>query len=172
MELYLLRHGIAADLGAGVTRDADRPLTAEGRDKMRQQARGMLRLGLMIDFIFTSPYRRTMETTQVVTEVLAIPPERVFTLPALAAGQPFAQGLLRRAPVFTELGALHYERALVVGHMPDLAEMASVLLCGGGGVYVEFKKGALCAIEIDSLPPRTPGSLLWSLTPKQLRMLG
>jgi phosphohistidine phosphatase SixA len=31
MKLYLLRHGLAAELGtAGITRDSERPLTPEG----------------------------------------------------------------------------------------------------------------------------------------------
>src|SRR6476469_3051081 len=50
LELYLLRHGIAAELGDnGVTRDEDRPLTDLGWDRMRREATGLVKLGLEID---------------------------------------------------------------------------------------------------------------------------
>jgi phosphohistidine phosphatase len=172
MELCLLRHGIAADLyEAGVMRDADRPLTREGRELMCEEARGMRRLGLKFDYIFTSPYRRTLETTQAVAEEFELADKHLISLDSLAAGRPFEHALNRKADVFVEMGAYDFERALVVGHMPDVSEMASVLLAGGGGVNVEFKKGALCAIKISELPPCAPGVLLWALTPKQLRLI-
>ncbi|MFN7946367.1 MAG: histidine phosphatase family protein [Blastocatellia bacterium] len=172
MELCLLRHGIAADLYEdGVMRDADRPLTKEGWELMREEARGMRRLGLKFDYIFTSPYRRTLETAQAVTKELEFADERVISLDSLASGRPFEHALNRKAEVFVNMGAYTFERALVVGHMPDVSEMVSVLLAGGGGVNVEFKKGALCAIKISELPPRAPGVLLWALTPKQLRLI-
>lgn len=172
MELCLLRHGIAADLYAdGVMRDADRPLTKEGWELMREEARGMRRMGLKFDYIFTSPCRRTLETTQAVAEEFDFDDQRIISLDSLAAGRPFEQALNRKAEVFVEMGTYDFERALVVGHMPDVSEMVSVLLAGGGGVNVEFKKGALCAIRISELPPRAPGALLWALTPKQLRLI-
>ncbi len=56
MKLYLLRHGIAADLGVGgLVRDEDRPLTDEGRAKMKQEAQGMRKLELSFDLILTGP---------------------------------------------------------------------------------------------------------------------
>ncbi len=173
MEVYLLRHGIAAGLGeGGVMRDADRALTGEGREKMREEAAGMRKLGLAFDYIFTSPYLRTRQTTQAVAEEFDFDNDRIIVIDSLAAGRPFAQGRQRTAEVFADLGAHDFERALIVGHQPDMSEMTSILLSGAGGVNLEFKKGALCAIELSSLPPRSPGVLLWLMTPKQLRMIG
>jgi phosphohistidine phosphatase SixA len=53
MELYLLRHGIAAEKGANYPIDSERPLTKKGRKELRQVARGMCVLGLKFDLIFT-----------------------------------------------------------------------------------------------------------------------
>lgn len=173
MEVYLLRHGIAADLGeGGVLRDADRPLTSEGWEKMREEAAGMRRLGLAFDYIFTSPYLRTRQTTEAVAKEYDFDNDRIIVIDSLAAGRPFARGLHRKAEVFTDLSTHDFERALIVGHQPDMSEMTSILLSGAGGVGVEFKKGALCALGISGLPPRSPGALLWLMTPKQLRMIG
>ena len=41
MELYFLRHGVAADAGPAGTGDAGRPLTKEGVTKMKAEARGL-----------------------------------------------------------------------------------------------------------------------------------
>ena len=49
MELYFLRHGIAADEGPAGMGDAGRPLTKDGIAKMQAGARGMRRLGLRLD---------------------------------------------------------------------------------------------------------------------------
>ena len=37
---------------------------------------------------------------------------------------------------------------------------------------LEFKKGGICRIDFDMLPPKGGGMLRWFLTPKMLRRLG
>jgi len=171
MEIYLLRHGIAADLGEdGVTRDADRPLTDEGQEKMEREAKGMLKLGLKFDLIFTSPLLRAQQTAEAVAQVFDLK-DQIITAEALAPGRSFVRGVNKKAPIFLEIGAHQFERALLVGHQPDMGELASVLLTGGRDLNIEFKKGALCAIEVASLPPHAPGVLFWLLTPRQLKLI-
>jgi len=53
-----------------------------------------------------------------------------------------------------------------------MAELTSFLLTGNRNLNIEFRKGALCAIEVSSLPPRGPGLLRWMLMPKQMRLIG
>jgi hypothetical protein len=38
-------------------------------------------------------------------------------------------------------------------------------------VALLFKKGGVAATEVGSLPPGASGTLLWFLTPKQLRLM-
>ena len=66
------------------------------------------------------------------------------------------------------------EHLLLVGHNPLLTHASSFLITGKKetSFEIELKKGGLCCIEIDGLPPGTPGTLHWFLTPKQLRQLG
>lgn len=171
IELYLMRHGIAADIGeAGVLKDADRPLTPEGRAKMKQAAAGLRDLGLKFNVILTSPLLRARQTAEAVAEVLDLQ-HKVKIIESLAPGKGFADGEGGHAEIFLELGAYQFDRALLVGHMPDLSELASYLLTGNRNLNVEFKKGSLCTIEVSSLPPRGPGLLRWLLTPKQMRAL-
>ncbi len=172
IELYLMRHGIAADLGeGGVLKDADRPLTQEGRARMLQAAAGLRELGLKFNVILTSPLLRCRQTAEAVAEVLDLQ-HKVKIMNSLAPGQAFIEGEGKHAEIFLELGAYQFDKALLVGHMPDLAELASFLLTGNRNLNVEFKKGTVCAIEVSSLPPRGPGLLRWMLTPKQMRLLG
>ncbi|HMO59622.1 MAG TPA: phosphoglycerate mutase family protein, partial [Roseiflexaceae bacterium] len=71
LDLYLLRHGIAAD--ATATGDAARPLTAEGITKMEAAANGMLKLGIDIGLILSSPLVRAHETAAIVARTLRVP---------------------------------------------------------------------------------------------------
>jgi phosphohistidine phosphatase len=167
-----MRHGIAADLGEiGVLKDADRPLTMEGLARMKQAAAGIRKLDLKFNVILTSPLLRARQTAEAVAEVLDLQ-HKVKILESLGPGRAFIEGEGRHAEIFLELGAYQFDRALLVGHMPDLSELASFLLTGNRNLNVEFKKGSLCAIQVASLPPRGPGLLCWLMTPKQLRLLG
>jgi phosphohistidine phosphatase len=60
-------------------------------------------------------------------------------------------------------------RLALVGHEPMIGELAARIL--GSRHPIEFKKGAICRIDIDDLPPAGPGDLRWMLTPKILRAL-
>jgi phosphohistidine phosphatase len=126
---------------------------------------------LKLNLILTSPLLRARQTAEVVAEVLELQ-HKVKIIESLAPGRAFVEGEGRHAEIFLELGAYQFDRALLVGHMPDLSDLASFLLSGNRNLNIEFKKGAVCAIEVASLPPRGPGLLLWMMSPKQLRMLG
>lgn len=172
IKLYLMRHGIAADIGeAGVINDEDRPLTPEGRARMKQAAEGLRQLNLKLNLILTSPLLRARQTAEVVAEVLELQ-HKVKIIESLAPGRGFINGEGGHAEIFLELGAYQFDRALLVGHMPDMTELASFLLTGNRNLNIEFRKGGLCAIEVSSLPPRGPGLLRWSLRSKHLRLIG
>ncbi len=171
IEIYLMRHGIAVDTGSqGVTTDADRPLTGEGRTKVEQEALALQELDLKFNLILTSPYQRCRETAELVAARLDLE-HRVKIIDSLAPGRAFGDGEGPHAEIFIELGAWQFDRVLLVGHMPDLAEIGSYLLTGNRNLNLDFKRGTVCAIEIASLPPRGPGLLRWMMTPRQLRRL-
>jgi len=164
--LMLLRHGIAEDAAPGEA-DAERRLTGEGKRKLREVAAGMRALKLPVDVILTSPLRRARETAEIVAVEHGIDESAVFTTAALApAGD--------RDALFTVLGShTRAEGIVLVGHQPDLGELASVLLVGTPGlVQLPFKKAGLAAISVALLPPRTAGTLEFFVTPGQLRRIG
>ena len=60
-------------------------------------------------------------------------------------------------------------RIALVGHEPNLGELAARLI--GARAPLEFKKGAVCRIDFEVLPPKGVGHLQWFLQPRMLRKL-
>lgn len=73
--LYIMRHGLAAARDvASVVDDAKRPLTSEGKQKMREISAGLVQTGAEIDWIVSSPLVRAVETAEIVAEELGSKP--------------------------------------------------------------------------------------------------
>lgn len=161
VRLFLLRHGVAEERSARWS-EMDRPLTPEGVEKMREEARGIAFLSPGIDLILSSPLKRAMQTAEAVGQTLRLP---VVPLDALASGASPGAVLQALAAYSGRTGIL------LAGHEPDLGDLAAHLLGAPEGT-VEFKKGALCCIEVDGLPPQGPGLLRSHLPPAVLRALG
>ena len=164
-ELYIMRHGIAVMRGPGtVMDDAKRPLTPEGKDKMRAIAAGLVRAGLVADWIVSSPLVRAVETAEIVGEALGSKPPLDFCDALRPGGQPEAliAFLAKRS---------NRRRVLVVGHEPDMGELAARLIGAGRNANMPFKKGGCCLIAFSVFPPKAPGRLVWWLTPRVMRKL-
>ncbi len=167
MNLYLMRHGIAiAADDPSASHDNERPLTNKGVKRMRRAARGLRRLKIPFDGILTSPVIRARQTAEIVATALGIEAqlEDISELAPESTVEHLLFGLTRYQ---------EREHLLLVGHEPLLSETMSSLLCGGGGQRLEVavRKGSICRIEINGLPPSGPGILHWHLAPKQLRLV-
>jgi phosphohistidine phosphatase len=166
MDLYLLRHGDAVDrLTGGYARDEDRPLTDAGRVEARDAGRALVRLDAVPDLILTSPLVRAVQTAATVAEALRAPRE-----PAICAA--LAPGGQREAIVAALLAAGPPASVLLVGHMPDLGELAGWLIWGLPEVTLSFRTGGLCRITTPDHPAPATGDLRWLLPPRLLRRLG
>jgi phosphohistidine phosphatase len=164
-ELYMMRHGAAVERGsAGHSDDSKRPLTPEGQKKLREISGGLNRLGFDPDWIVSSPLIRAVETAKLVAESLGSNVPVDFADALLPGGSPEALiAFLAKRPTRA--------RVLVVGHEPDLSEMAGRLIGAGRRSRLAFKKGGCCLIIFDQFPPKSPGTLVWWLTPRILRKL-
>jgi len=162
--LYLVRHAIA-DADSATGSDADRALSEDGVRKMRRAALGLRRLGVEPDVILSSPLRRAEETAALLVEILA-PELAVEIYPPLSPGNAVGD-------ILSGLRAQREARhVMLVGHQPDLGQLASHLLTGStAAVALPFKKGGIAAIQVGALPPRAAGALEWFVTPKQLRAM-
>lgn len=164
-ELYIMRHGIAVTRGsAGFSDDSKRPLIPEGKKKMREIAEGLIRLGFDVDWIVTSPLVRAVETAEIVAEQLGSNVPMDFSDALRPGGSPEA--------LVTFLAKhANRKRVLVVGHEPDLSAMAARLVGAGRHANLAFKKGGCCLITFNEFPPKSPGELVWWLTPRVLRKM-
>src|SRR5207247_2813001 len=71
IRIYLVRHGIAVDPAEmGSLDDEARPLTGKGRKRFRRLARAFRDLGEPLDFIFTSPLVRAVQTAEILCGAL------------------------------------------------------------------------------------------------------
>jgi phosphohistidine phosphatase len=166
MEIYLVRHAVAQQLGKkNEFTDEKRSLTSQGRERMRDIARGLKRLGVVPDLIMTSPLVRAMETGDILAEVLGVDQKQVRRSQALSPGGSFDK-------LFAELKQQkRIESVALVGHEPDLSSLISRIVSGDGNLSVPLKKGGVCCINVAETVPAFKGSLIWLLTPKQLRLL-
>jgi phosphohistidine phosphatase len=158
-ELYLIRHAIAEERGDSWPDDAKRPLTDDGTDKMRKAARGLARLGVRFDVILTSPFVRTRQTSEIVATAFNERPP-IVTMESLAPG-----GSIQSVLSDLEKHARR-SRVALVGHEPGIGELAARL--AGARYPIEFKKGAVCRIDVKTFPAG-PGKLRWFVTTKILR---
>ena len=160
LELYLIRHGVAAERGDDYPDDSKRPLTSAGISRLRKEAKALDAMDVGFDHIITSPLVRTRQTADVFAETLRTKPS-VSQSDALApAGTPVA--------VIQEIGKHSKKgRIALVGHEPNIGELAARLI--GARAPLEFKKGAICRIDFDVLPPKGTGQLRWFVTATMLR---
>src|SRR5262245_24429407 len=158
MRIYIIRHAEAVSLEtSGVNADADRPLTEHGHAQCRALAAALLKRGVRLDLILTSPYLRARQTTQGLLDHWPQSRPTVEECEDLApAGK--ANKLARL------LRKLMPDNAALVGHMPDLAEYAAWFI-GSKKARLDLDKAGVAFIECDDLPDKGTGTLEWLITP-------
>jgi phosphohistidine phosphatase len=161
-ELYLVRHAVAADRGSEWPDDTKRPLTERGISRFKEVVKGLRRLDVTIDEIFTSPLLRAKQTAELLAAGLEGKPA-IKILDALAPGHT-------SSTVMTNLNKVAKRRKVaLVGHEPELGELAAYLI--GAGRALPFKKGGVCRIDVGSLTSKRAASLVWFFPPSILRQV-
>ena len=144
MKLYFLRHAIAAERGDPKYKDDSlRPLTAPGRKKMQGAAFGMKNLNLSFDVILSSPYLRARQTAEIVLQTYKLKNKKLHLTNHLLPPATI-EDLLKEVRA-------HFPKAkniLLVGHEPHLTEMISALLESERHLFIDFKKGGLCCLDL------------------------
>jgi phosphohistidine phosphatase len=162
-ELYLIRHGLAADRGENYPDDTKRPLTSEGIQKLKKEGKALVALDVTFDVVLTSPLVRTRQTAEIIAASFRDAPPLV-NVQALAPGGT-------HNGIIDELAKQHRRRRIaIVGHEPGIGELAGRLV--GLRRPLEFKKGSIARIDVAALPPAGPGELRWFLSPRILRKIG
>jgi phosphohistidine phosphatase len=165
MQLLVVRHGIAEDRETWAPRDdALRPLTAEGKKKMKEAAKGLRALIPRLDVLASSPFTRAQQTAAILAKVYDL--TEPATVDALASGQ--------RPPALAPWLRTQATRKTVaiVGHEPGLGSLVSWLAAGSERSFVELGKGGACLLDVGERIDAGEAMLVWALRPSQLRALG
>ena len=160
LELYLIRHGVAAERGEDFPDDSKRPLTNAGISRLRKEAKALDALGVAFDHIITSPLVRTKQTADIFAETLK-------SKPSVSQSDALAPAGTSTAVVQELAKHMRKGRIALVGHEPNIGELAARLI--GARMPFEFKKGAICRIDFEVFPPKGMGQLRWFVTPRMLR---
>jgi phosphohistidine phosphatase len=161
MNLYLMRHGLAVEQGKS-SRETDRkrPLTPKGKRKVRLVAQALAQLKISFVAIVSSPLVRARDTAELVKDELGFGEKIQLTDHLAPQGSHKALvSLLQRLPGSPQ-------EILLVGHEPDLSQLAAFLLDGGKGVTLIFKKSGMAKLNAEKLRPGRCATLEWLLPPR------
>jgi phosphohistidine phosphatase len=122
VKLYVMRHGPAEDEAASGV-DADRALTAAGRDRVCGVAKVLLAEGEEPLRIVTSPLVRAVQTAEIVAVVTKLC-DRGGSVEVRREMAPGGAG----AKLAYRLAAEGAKRVMLVGHEPDLSSLVGSML--------------------------------------------
>jgi len=154
MKLYLVRHGEAKS----EYEDPERRLKDSGRREVQAVAARLGRFKLPVGAVWHSGKARARETAEVMhgAVVCPVPP---IVHPGLEPDDP-PDG------VQAEIERSEHD-LMIVGHLPFLARLASLLLAGWTeGVAIDFQPGG--AVCLERLRPGQKWHVLWAVTPALL----
>ena len=159
MNLYIVRHAIAVQRGtSGYDDDSQRPLTDNGRKKMKKIAKGLRQFGIELDIILSSPYVRARDTAKIVASEFNMQDQIRFTDNLIPPGD--FKDLIDEVQEKYDVESL-----ALVGHEPMLGELISWLTTGNKELMINFKKGGVCYLSADDLYRTYRATLEWLLTP-------
>lgn len=163
MELYLIRHGIAADK-ADYNNDEERPLTEEGRKKTKSVAQQIRQRKLHFDLILTSPLVRARETAKILQDIgLSSQVEEFSPLAPDGNIEEWVSWLQKRRQT------THDQSIALVGHQPDLGNWAEVLIWGKAQEKLNLKKAGIIGLNLkETSTPLNQSQLFLLTSPKWL----
>ena len=135
MKLYLVQHAKAASKDM----DPQRPLNDQGRRDIQKVAAFIKPLSLSVDYLWHSAKERAIETAEILTEVVKINNEKIAR-DGLAPNNDVTQ--LKDELISSQ------QDIMIVGHLPFMAKLASLLLTGREFAgTVAFKQGGIVALN-------------------------
>ncbi len=138
MNMYLVQHG------EPLTKEEnpERPLSEVGRTNVELVARAAAALGIRVDCIYHSEKLRSLQTAERFGEYLKAP---IQFQPGLVGTEPVR-------PCYRWLTNLDHESVMVVGHLPLLGKITSLLVSGSADdQIVAFRNAGVVNIDDDQL---------------------
>ncbi len=164
MDLFILRHAEAGKSLPAQVRDAERSLTAKGKEDLEDVARALSRLKLRPDHIISSPLKRSRESASIVAKALK-ERDKVEIWDELKP-EGSKQELYKR------LSKLKPESVvLCIGHEPYLTQTINEMMGHQGAPRILLRKCGLARVSIKAFSPKVEGELRWLLTPRLLKRM-
>ena len=174
MKLYLVQHAKAALKQV----DPERPLTEEGRQDIQRVAAFIKPLNLCVDYLWHSGKRRAVQTAEILAEVVEINKTQTIH-DGLGPNDDVAvirSELASAEPRKTNGNLRGQQDVMIVGHLPFLSKLASLLLGGseprpcerGEGESantVAFKQGGIVCLRRGE---ENRWQIDWMVTPELL----
>jgi phosphohistidine phosphatase len=159
MEIYLVRHGIAAEKGI-YAQDAERPLTEKGITKTTKVAQHLFSLGVSFEAILSSPLIRAYQTAEILKKVGL--GKQITTDNFLAPDGDIQLWLQWLSDNYDDT-----HKIALVGHQPDLGNWAEMLVIGKIKEQLVLKKAGIIGIKItDKMKPIGKSELFLLTSPK------
>jgi len=172
MEVLVVRHAPALDKGEASQQgmaDRDRPLTTDGKTRMKRIARALSTRVPEVSVLMTSPWRRAVETGDLLQTAYGRF-HRLETEALIPGAEP--SSLLEQISVYAADPVV-----AIVGHEPHLSRWVSWCMTGSLGSVselrsvIELRKGGACLLRFDGALAQARARLLWLMTPSLLRRL-
>ncbi len=153
MELYLVQHAKAASKQI----DPQRPLTEEGHRDIQKVAAFIKPLNLCVDYLWHSGKKRAVQTADVLAEAVKVK-EGTITREGLGPNDDVTA-------LKDELASVEHS-IMVVGHLPFMSKLASLLLSGCESANtVVFEQGGIVCL---SRSEAKQWQIDWMVTPEIL----
>lgn len=161
MQLLLLRHGLAEDVGPDSSDDTRR-LTDEGIRNAIAVTDALARFADKPELILTSPKTRAVQTAEIAGQAFGAP---VQVLDLLGANSPDS--------IISDLPFRKESRLMLVGHEPSFGATAERLCHNTWEGYMPLKPAGCICLEVfcDPDTDSIAAQLLWMTTPKMLLAL-
>jgi phosphohistidine phosphatase len=166
MDLLIVRHALAmeqTDWAKTGRPESERPLTKEGKSRMKRCAEGLLRAAPGVELVATSPFTRAAETAAIVIARYG-KVERV-DVECLASGGS-------QDEVLAWLAKRDEKHVAIVGHEPDLGLLVGRLLTERNSFAVPLRKAGACLLRFDGRVAAGKAELRWFMPPSVLERLG
>ncbi len=159
IELYLIRHGLAGQLGDYDNDDA-RPLTDDGKRKTKQVAKRLVELGITVDLMLTSPLVRAQQTADILKDA--------GLSKSLEVADYLATGDIDDWLTWFKGWRSPDKSLALVGHEPTLSSWAELLTVGSATGNFILKKAGVIGLTVPVEEPPIGHSQLFWLTPPRL----
>ncbi len=153
MKLYLIQHGEATTEEV----DPSRPLTAKGRSDVQKIASFLKGVGVSPSLILHGGKTRARQTAEIIAAQLG-PDCRVKEREGLAPNDPVKVLANELSEMATDL--------MIVGHLPFLGKLASLLIAGSESKnVVAFRQGGVVCLQRNE---DQSWQVAWMVTPELL----